>query len=173
MFFSCEVSQVFDFIYDIYCFDHLGRFTDIDDNEDASGHTLEDTVRSAINRKNAVLGKLEYFDKNKNKKYTLNSGTLPFFMHRERGILLDEKDYLIDGKPVIASILDTVLTLMHCGLEQQKKGDNIYFYIPKLETSKEVDFWKIFFDEAVKLIPNLNGDKIKACLLYTSPSPRD
>ena len=141
---------------------------DLDDNEDASGHTLEDTVRSAINRKGAVLRNLEYFDKNKNKKYSLNPGTLPFFMHRERGILLDEKDYLIDGKPVIASILDTVLTLMHCGLEQQKKGDNIYFYIPKLETSKEVDFWKIFFDEAVKLIPNLNGDKIKAIMLVES-----
>ena len=84
---------------------------DLDDNEDASGHTLEDTVRSAINRKGAVLRNLEYFDKNKNKKYSLNPGALPFFMHRERGILLDEKDYLIDGKPVIASILDTVLTL--------------------------------------------------------------
>ena len=57
---------------------------------------------------------------------------------------------------------------MHCGLEQQKKGDNIYFYIPKLETSKEVDFWKIFFDEAVKLIPNLHGDKIKAIMLVES-----
>ena len=141
---------------------------DLDDNEDASGHTLEDTVRSAINRKSAVLGKLEYFDKNKNKKYTLNSGTLPFFMHRERGILLDEKDYLIDGKPVIASILDTVLTLMHCGLEQQKKGEYIYFYIPKLETSKESGFWKNFFDEAVELIPNLNGNKIKAIMLVES-----
>ena len=30
---------------------------DLDDNEDASGHTLEDTVRSAINRKKAVQRK--------------------------------------------------------------------------------------------------------------------
>ena len=28
---------------------------DLDDNEDASGHTLEDTVRSAINRKGAAV----------------------------------------------------------------------------------------------------------------------
>ena len=141
---------------------------DLDDNEDASGHTLEDTVRSAINRKKAVQRKLEYFDKNKNKKYSINPGKLPFFMHRERGILLNEKDYLIDDKPISASILDTVLTLMHCGLEQQKKGDYIYFYIPKLETSKEAEFWKLFFDEAVKLIPNLNGNKIKAIMLVES-----
>ena len=141
---------------------------DLDDNEDASGHTLEDTVRSAINRKKAVQRKLEYFDKNKNKKYSINPGKLPFFMHRERGILLNEKDYLIDDKPISASILDTVLTLMNCGLEQQKKGDYIYFYIPKLETSKEAEFWKLFFDEAVKLIPNLNGNKIKAIMLVES-----
>ena len=141
---------------------------DLDDNEDASGHTLEDTVRSAINRKKAVQRKLEYFDKNKNKKYSINPGKLPFFMHRERGILLNEKDYLIDDKPISASILDTVLTLMNCGLEQQKKGDYIYFYIPKLETSKEAGFWKLFFDEAVKLIPNLNGNKIKAIMLVES-----
>ncbi len=141
---------------------------DLDDNEDASGHTLDDTVRSAINRKGAVLGNLEFFDENKNKKYSIEQGKLPFFMHRERGILLDEVDYLIDGNPVHASILDTIITLMHCGLKQQEKGEFIYFYIPKLETSKEAEFWKDFFDEAVKLIPNLNGDKIKAVMLVES-----
>tara|TARA_B100000575_G_scaffold69729_1_gene54065 strand:+ start:4802 stop:6460 length:1659 start_codon:yes stop_codon:yes gene_type:complete len=141
---------------------------DLDDNEDASGHTLEDTVRSAINRKSAVLGNLEYYDKDKDKKYSIEKGKIPFFMHRERGILLDEIDYLIDSKPVHASILDTVLTLMHCGLKQQEKGEFIYFYIPKLENYKEVEFWKNFFDEATNLIPNLDGDKIKIIMLVES-----
>ena len=42
---------------------------DLDDNEDASGHSLKDSVQSAINRKGAVMGNLEYFDEVKNKKY--------------------------------------------------------------------------------------------------------
>ena len=141
---------------------------DLDDNEDASGHSLKDSVQSAINRKCAVMGNLEYFDEVKNKKYSLKPGKLPFFMHRERGILLDEYDYLIDDKPAHASILDTVLTLMHCGIKQQEKGEYIYFYLPKLENSNEVEFWKDFFDEAVKIIPELNGDKIKAIMLVES-----
>ncbi|MEC8713157.1 MAG: hypothetical protein VXX35_01805 [Chloroflexota bacterium] len=141
---------------------------DLDDNEDASGHSLEDTVQSAINRKGAVEGNLEYFDETKNKKYALEEGKLPFFMHRERGILLDEYDYLIDSKPVCASILDTVLTLMHCGIKQQEKGDYIFFYLPKLENSNEAKFWRDFFDEAVKIIHGLDGDKIKAIMLVES-----
>ena len=89
-------------------------------------------------------------------------------MHRERGILLDEYDYLIDSKPVCASILDTVLTLMHCGIKQQEKGDYIFFYLPKLENSNEAKFWRDFFDEAVKIIHGLDGDKIKAIMLVES-----
>ena len=89
-------------------------------------------------------------------------------MHRERGLLLDEKDFLIDDKPISASILGTTLTLMHCGREQQKKGDYIYFYLPKLETEKEAAFWKDFFDEACNIIDNLDSNKIKAIMLVES-----
>ena len=141
---------------------------DLDDDEDAAGHTLQDTVNSAINRKGAVTGNLEFYDDKKKKKYEVSPGKLPFFMHRERGLLLDEQDFLIDGKPISASILGTVLTLMHCGREQQRKGDFIYFYLPKLETENEAIFWKEFFDEACTIIDNLDSNKIKAIVLVES-----
>ena len=35
---------------------------DLDDDEDAGGHNLQDTINSALNRKAAVQGNLEYFD---------------------------------------------------------------------------------------------------------------
>ncbi len=141
---------------------------DLDDDEDAGGHTLQDTINSAINRKGAITGELEFYDTKKEKKYEVSPGKLPFFMHRERGLLLDEKDFLIDDKPISASILGTTLTLMHCGREQQKKGDYIYFYLPKLETEKEAAFWKDFFDEACNIIDNLDSNKIKAIMLVES-----
>ncbi|MBM01996.1 MAG: hypothetical protein CL762_04695 [Chloroflexi bacterium] len=141
---------------------------DLDDDEDAGGHTLQDTVNSAINRKGAITGDLEFYDTKKEKKYEISPGKLPFFMHRERGLLLDEKDFLIDEMPISASILGTTLTLMHCGREQQKKGDYIYFYLPKLETVKEASFWKNFFDEACNIIDNLDSNRIKAIMLVES-----
>ncbi len=141
---------------------------DLDDDEDAGGHSLQDTIQSAINRKSAIKGNLEYFDKNKNKKYEVKEGALPFFMHRERGLLLDEPEFLIDDNPISASILSTTLTLMHCGREQQKKGDFIFFYLPKIEYSREAKFWKEFFDYACSLIKELDSNKIKAIMLVES-----
>ena len=41
---------------------------DLDDDEDAGGHTLQDTVNSAINRKGAITGELEFYDTKKEKK---------------------------------------------------------------------------------------------------------
>jgi malate synthase len=141
---------------------------DLDDDEDAGGHSLLDTIQSAINRKSAIQGNLEYFDKDKNKKYEVKEGTLPFFMHRERGLLLDEPEFLIDENPISASILSTTLTLMHCGREQQKKGDYIFFYLPKIEYSREAKFWREFFDYASSLINELDSNKIKAIMLVES-----
>ena len=141
---------------------------DLDDDEDAGGHNLQDTINSALNRKAAVQGNLEYFDEVKQKQYEVKPGKLPFFMHRERGLSLDEFEFLIDDEPISASILGTTLTLMHCGREQQKKGDFIYFYIPKIESHIEAEFWKDFFDEACIVIKGLDGNKIKAIMLVES-----
>ena len=53
-------------------------------------------------------------------------------------------------------------------LNNKIKVNTYIFYLPKLENSNEVEFWKDFFDEAVKIIPRLNGDKIKAIMLVES-----
>lgn len=49
-----------------------------------------DTLSSAKNRLDAIEGRLGYFDKAKNKHYKVQPGDLPFFVHRERGWMLDE-----------------------------------------------------------------------------------
>ena len=126
---------------------------DLDDDEDAAGHRLVDTVTAARNRLAAVEGTLEYFDQRREREYKVQPGELPFFMHRERGIHLDESDVTIDGKPVPAAILGTALTLFHGGLAQMRRGQGVYFYLPKLESAEEAGLWKDFFDFSLDHLP--------------------
>ena len=119
---------------------------DLDDDEDASGHRLIDTVTAALNRLAAVKGDLNYYDSKRQKRYELYGGELPFFMHRERGLHLDETGVTIDENPIPASILGTGLTIFHAGRVQIEKGQGLYFYLPKMESSEEARFWRNFFD---------------------------
>ena len=78
---------------------------DLDDDEDSAGHTLLDTVTAAINRLGAVNRTLRFDDGKRGRQYSIQDGDIPFFMHRERGIHLDEPDFQIDGNPIPAAIL--------------------------------------------------------------------
>ena len=119
---------------------------DLDDDEDAAGHRLVDTVTAARNRLGAVERTLEYRDEARGRHYTIQDGDLPFFMHREKGLHLDESEMTINGKPVSAAILGTALTVFHCGRAQMARGQGLYFYLPKMESAEEAGFWRDFFD---------------------------
>ena len=119
---------------------------DLDDDEDSAGHRLVDTVTAARNRLQAVERGLSFTNKQTGKEYRIAEGELPFFMHRERGLHLDEPDVAIDGYPVSAAILGTALTLFHAGRAQIQRGQGVYFYLPKLESAEEAGFWRDFFD---------------------------
>ncbi len=141
---------------------------DLDDDEDSASHTLENTVRAAINREGAINRSLEYFDQSKNREYKIVDGNLPFLMHRERGLMLDEADFLIDGNPVSASILGTCLTLFYAGKAHVEKKEKIFFYLPKLESFEETIFWKDFFNFSCDYLIHLDKSLIKAIILVES-----
>lgn len=141
---------------------------DLDDDEDSAGHRFEDTVTAARNRKAAVEGTLTYHDPEKGKEYKLQEGGLPFFMHRERGLHLDEPDVTVDGAPLAASILGTALTLFHAGRAQTERAQGIYFYLPKLESAQEAGFWREFFETSQDQVPFLKDATIKAIPLIES-----
>ncbi len=140
----------------------------LDDDEDAGGHTLKDTVLATINRRDAVLGTLDFYDPNRGKNYSVAPGTLPFFMHRERGLHLDEFDLQIDDHPVSATILGTALTLFHVGKAQFSKSQAVYFYLPKIEDVEEAKFYRDFFDFTRKSLGLKETDVIKAIILIES-----
>ena len=141
---------------------------DLDDDEDSSGHRFIDTVTSAINRLGAVNRTLNYTNNRTGKKYFIQEGEIPFFMHREKGIHLDEHSVTIDEEPVSASILGTALTIFHAGQAQIKKGQGVYFYLPKMELLEEAELWKDFFDLSIDHLKLPRHTVIKAIPLIES-----
>ena len=141
---------------------------DLDDDEDAAGHRFVDTVAAATNRLAAVERRLSFSDPARGREYQLAEGELPFFMHRERGIHLDEPEVTIDGKPVSAAILGTALTLFHAGRAQSERGQGIYFYLPKLESAEEAALWRDFFAVSQASLPFLRDAVIRAIILIES-----
>ena len=119
---------------------------DLDDDEDAAAHRLIDTVTATRNRLAAVKRTLTHHDATRKRHYKIEDGELPFFMHREKGLHLDESDVTVDGRPVPAVILGTGLTLFHAGRAQMERGQGVYFYLPKMEAAEEATFYRNFFD---------------------------
>src|SRR2546422_7498487 len=141
---------------------------DLDDDEDSGGHRLIDTVRAAHNRVAAVQRELYVRDAERNREYKIAPGELPFFMHRERGIHLDEPDVTVDGRPVNAAVLGTALTLFHAGRAQAERGQGIYFYLPKLEFAAEARVYRDLFDLSRERLPWLRTATLRAIVLVES-----
>ena len=141
---------------------------DLDDDEDSGGHRLVDTVRAALNRVAAVQRELQFTDAERKREYRIAEGELPFFMHRERGMHLDETDLTIDGTPVNAAILGTALTLYYAGRAQAERGQGIYFYVPKLERSEEARLYRDIFEASQAHLAHLRNATIRAIVLVES-----
>ncbi len=141
---------------------------DLDDDEDSGGHRLIDTVRAAHNRVAAVQRELRFTDAERNREYKIAEGEIPFFMHRERGLHLDEPDVAVDGQPVPAAILGTALTLFHAGRAQAERGQGIYFYLPKVEDVADMTWYRDLFDASREQLPFLKNAVIRAIPLVES-----
>ena len=141
---------------------------DLDDDEDSGGHRLIDTVRAAHNRVAAVQRELRFTDPERNREYRIAEGEIPFFMHRERGLHLDEPDVTVDGAPVPAAILGTALTLFHAGRAQAERGQGIYFYLPKVEDVADMTWYRDVFDASRGALPFLKNAVIRGIPLVES-----
>ncbi len=141
---------------------------DLDDDEDSAGHRLIDTVRAAHNRLAAINRELTHLDQEKNKEYKVAEGELPFFMHRERGLHLDEPEVTVDRVAVPAAILGTALTLFYAGRAQAGRGQGIYFYLPKLEAADEAALYRDLFARSQEFLPFLGSGVIRAIVLVES-----
>ena len=140
----------------------------LDDDEDSGGHRLVDTLSAARNRLGITERTLSFHNPARNRTYTIADGDVPFFMHRERGLHLDESDFTVDGKPIPATILGMALTFAYGGKAQVERGQGLYFYLPKVEVIEEASFYRDFFDFSRERLAYPDDAVIRAIFLVES-----
>lgn len=113
------------------------------DFEDSNSPTWDNNLNGQINMRDAVAGTIE-FTNEKGKHYKLNDNHA-VLMVRPRGWHLDEKNFLVDGKPISGSLFDFGLFFFHNAKALLEKGSRPYFYLPKLEHYTEARLWNNVF----------------------------
>ncbi len=114
------------------------------DFEDSHTPTWAGSLDGQINMRDAIRGTITFEHPTKNKTYRLNEETATL-MVRPRGWHLEEKHFLVDDRPMSASLFDFGLYFFHNAQALLDKGSSPYFYLPKLENHFEARLWNDVF----------------------------
>lgn len=142
------------------------------DFEDALSPTWENLIRGQINLKDAVDGSITFHDKARNRIYKLNDQTAKLFV-RPRGWHLPEYHILIDGEPATGCLVDFGLYFYHNYAkfrQTQGAGYGPFFYLPKMEHSREAKIWNCVFERAEKMAGIERGSIRATVLIETLPA---
>ncbi|WP_047154833.1 malate synthase A [Aneurinibacillus tyrosinisolvens] len=113
------------------------------DFEDANSPTWSNTIEGQINLRDAIRRTINFANPD-GKQYSLKENTATLIV-RPRGWHLEEKNVLIDGEPVSASLFDFGLYFYHNADTLLQNGSGPYFYLPKLESHLEARLWNEVF----------------------------
>jgi malate synthase len=113
------------------------------DLEDSLSPTWANVVGGQVALRAAVRRELTY-DSPEGKAYRLGT-RLATLVVRPRGWHLVERNVLVDGHPISASIFDFGLFLFHNGHELLRRGSGPYLYLAKLEGRAEARLWNEIF----------------------------
>jgi malate synthase len=113
------------------------------DFEDSNSPTWMNNLEGQANLRDAVEGTISFVSL-EGKRYQLNP-LVATLLVRPRGWHLDERHFLVDGKPISASLFDFGLYFFHNVKQLIRKGTGPYFYLPKLESHLEARLWNDVF----------------------------
>jgi malate synthase len=113
------------------------------DFEDSNSPTWRNNLDGQFNLRDAVNGVIGYVSP-EGKRYELGERTA-VLMVRPRGWHLDEKHFLVDGRPISGGLFDFGLFFFHNAKALMAKGSGPYFYLPKLESHLEARLWNDVF----------------------------
>lgn len=137
------------------------------DAEDSESPTWDNIIQGQINLRDAVSGTLEL--KTAQKYYKPNEKTATL-MFRPRGWHLVERHFLVDGKPVSASLFDFGLYFFHNVHSLIGKGSGPYFYLPKMESHLEARLWNDVLNFAEDELSVRRGTIKVTVLIETLPA---
>ncbi|MBZ0285850.1 MAG: malate synthase A [Anaerolineae bacterium] len=132
------------------------------DFEDATAPAWNNLIEGQINLRDAIRRTIT-FTSPEGKQYKLNEKPA-VLMVRPRGWHLNEKHFLVDGKPIPGGLLDFGLYFFHNAKELLARNSGPYFYLPKLESRLEAQLWNDVFVLAQEEL-NIRRGSIKATVL--------
>ncbi|KAL3374386.1 hypothetical protein AABB24_006057 [Solanum stoloniferum] len=142
------------------------------DFEDALSPSWENLMRGHINLRDAVNRTITFHDQARNKVYKLNDQTAKLFV-RPRGWHLPEAHIFIDGEPATGCLVDFGLYFFHNYANFRKaqgQGSGPFFYLPKMEHSREARIWNNVFERAEKWVRIEKGSIRATALIETLPA---
>ncbi len=113
------------------------------DFEDSNSPTWMNNLEGQANLRDAVAGTISFVSP-EGKRYELNPRVATLLV-RPRGWHLNERHFLVDGKPISGSLFDFGLYFFHNAKALIRKGTGPYFYLPKMESHLEARLWNDVF----------------------------
>ncbi|XP_077211926.1 malate synthase isoform X2 [Tasmannia lanceolata] len=142
------------------------------DFEDSLSPSWENLMKGQVNLKDAVDGTISFNDQARKRLYRLNDQTAKLFV-RPRGWHLPEAHILIDGEPATGCLVDFGLYFYHNHAKfraTQGAGFGPFFYLPKMEHSREAKIWNCVFEAAEKMARIERGSIRATVLIETLPA---
>ncbi|EHA8586271.1 malate synthase, glyoxysomal [Cocos nucifera] len=142
------------------------------DFEDSLSPSWENLMRGHVNLRDAVNGTISFHDQGRNRVYKLNNKIAKLFV-RPRGWHLPEAHILIDGEPATGCLVDFGLYFFHNHATfraTQGAGFGPFFYLPKMEHSREAKIWNCVFERAEKFAGIGRGSIRATVLIETLPA---
>ncbi len=114
------------------------------DFEDSMSPGWTQVLDGQINLRDAINGTIEYTNPQSGKRYQLRSDPAVLIC-RVRGLHLKEKHVTFEGYEIPSSLFDFALYFINNYDSLLKKGSGPYFYLPKLQSHREAQWWSEVF----------------------------
>ncbi|MBD2813819.1 malate synthase A [Xenorhabdus sp. Flor] len=132
------------------------------DFEDSLAPTWDKVIDGQINLRDAVNGTISYANE-QGKRYELKSDPA-VLIARVRGLHLSEKHVIYKNEPISGGLFDFALYFYLNHKQLLAKGSGPYFYLPKIQSYHEAQWWSDVFSFTEEHF-NLPKGTIKATVL--------
>ena len=139
------------------------------DFEDALSPTWQNVIEGQTNLRDAVNRTISFEDVSSGKKYELQDDPA-VLIARVRGLHLDEKHVLRNGKPIPGCLMDFTFYFLQNYKRLLENGSGPYFYVPKLEHYEEARWWNEIFVRAQNHVGIPVGTIKATMLIETLPA---